>query len=126
MFRAPGEALSASASKDEVERRPLAHGALRPSSSAMPVDDPAYRGQPDASAWEFALAVQALEGTEKLVPVDHVEADPIVAHEGARLAIHQLAPDLDRRGPLLARELPCVVDQVADQDAHQASVARHG
>src|ERR1700687_1336455 len=66
--------------EDEVEGGSLAYRPFGPGPSAMPVDDPADSGQADACARELALAVEPLEGSEELVSVDHVEADPVVAH----------------------------------------------
>ena len=46
--------------------------------ATVPVHDAAHRGQADARAFEFARAMQALEGLEQLVGVVHVEAGAIV------------------------------------------------
>ena len=45
----------------------------------------------------IALAVQALEGAEQPVGVDHVKARAIVPDEDARLAVHDLSADRDPR-----------------------------
>src|SRR5438445_13742994 len=116
--RTPGSAL-----KDEVEGGSLADRALGPDAPAVAVDDAAGRGQADAGAWELVPAVQALEGAEEPVGIDHVETDPVVLDEDARLAVDHLAADRDLRRAPQAAELPGVVDQVGEQDPNQPLVA---
>src|SRR6185436_15302096 len=99
---------SSSAAQGEVERRASALGALGPDAAAVAVDDPLHGGQADAGALELGGGVQALEGGEQLLGVDHVEAGPVVADEEHPLALVALAllPHLAAGGRLLAGELP--------------------
>src|SRR5437899_4888785 len=108
--------------EDEVEGCPLSDSALGPGPAAMAVDDAAHGGQADAHARKLALAVQALEGAEQLVGIDHVEAHPVVPDEHPRVSIHHLDADLDPRRGLLGRELERVADEVGQEDARQARI----
>src|SRR5947199_9461558 len=92
----------------------------------MAVDNPPRCGQADPGPWKITLAVEALESPEEPVGIDHVATDPVVLDEDARFAIHHLATHGDDRRLLGARELPGVVDEVGEQDAHKAPVARRG
>src|SRR5207245_2875030 len=65
----------------EIDRRAFAHRPFGPDPAAVPVDDALRHREPDTLARKLALAVEALEGAEELVRVDHVEADAVVANE---------------------------------------------
>src|SRR6267154_148421 len=112
--------------EDEVEGGSSAYRAFGPDAAAVAVDDPSGGGQPDAGPLEVALAVQPLKGPEQPVYIDHVEANPVVAHVNAGLAIDDLGPDLDPRILLGSGELPGVVEQVRQQDPDQALVSGTG
>src|SRR6266550_5284264 len=112
--------------EDEVEGGSLAYRAFGPDATAVAVDDPAGGGQPNAGPLEVALAVQPLKSPEQPVCIDHVEANSVVAHVNARLAIDGLGANLDPRFLLRPGELPGVVEQVREQDPGQTLVSRSG
>ena len=90
----------------------------------MTVDDSLCHSESDALARKLALAVQALEGAEELVRIDHVEADAVVANEEPVLTCDPLGADGYHRLRLVARELPRIADEVGQQDAHEPGIAR--
>ena len=55
--------------------------ALGPHAAAVALGDPPHVGEADADALEILDPVQALEDSEELGRVGHVEADAVVAHE---------------------------------------------
>ena len=57
---------------------------FRPYSTAVAVDNSLDRGQPNPSAFERFLRVQALKHTEELVLVLHVKTDSVIfnKHDG--------------------------------------------
>ena len=61
----------------------------------MTGDDAAYIGQADAGAFKLGRGMQALEDTEKLVGIFHVEARSVVAdEENPRFLVTVHHPDL--------------------------------
>lgn len=74
----------------------------------MPRQDPLRGHEADASSRELGVAVHALERTEELTGMLHVEADAVVPHVEATFAVRSFAADFDdgvrcRRGVLVAR-----------------------
>src|SRR2546426_6278608 len=65
-------------SQGEVEGCSPIDGSLGPDPAAVPGDDAPHRRETDAGALEFGRGVQALEHTEQLVRILHVEAGTVV------------------------------------------------
>jgi hypothetical protein len=72
-------ALTRSA-EGEIESRASIHFGLRPNGTPVSIDDPAYRGEPDARAVELAARMNTLKRSEELASVLHVEARTVVAN----------------------------------------------
>src|SRR6202022_1745003 len=108
----------------EIKRRSPAPGPLGPDPAPVAIDDPPRSCQPNPGPWKLTLAVQPLEGAEETVGGDHVEADPVVHDEDACLNIDYLRADHHLWRRLRAAELPSVVEQVGEQDAHEPFVPR--
>ena len=53
---------------------------LSPNSASVFLNDARYRGQADPGAFEIFGAMQALENSEQLILVFHVESDAVVAN----------------------------------------------
>src|SRR5712692_4614059 len=105
----------------EIERRSLVDRALGPDAPIVPGDDALDGREADAGSFEVRVGVKALEGSEELVRVCHVEASAVV-------------PDIERGlGPVrttdlhvgirpLAGELPRVTHQVLEDDGQELGI----
>src|ERR1700722_14351698 len=103
---------AAGAGQGELDGRAASDLAFGPDATAVARDDPLHGGQADAGAGKLGLVVKALEGSEELLGVSHVEAGTVVAHVvHGRVARPIDAEDHARRG-LSAGELPGVAQQV--------------
>lgn len=109
--------------KREVERGAFSHCGFRPDRPAVRGNNPLHDTQADLFAFELRRSVQALERTEQLCRILHVEAGAIVAHEIGRLAVAFGAADLDPCAPGAGREFPGVPEQVFQRDFYQAGIA---
>ena len=63
------------------------HRALRPYAAAVPVNDALDVRQPDAGAFKFLVAVQALKHAEEFVCITRVETGAVVANEDHGVSI---------------------------------------
>jgi hypothetical protein len=106
----------------EGEARPVADAAVGPDSATLAAHDASDDGQADARAGKLG-AVQALEDSEELPGVGHVEAHAVVAHvvngfPGGGLGLHA------HRGVRPVRaELHGVTDQVLPDLPDQLGIA---
>ena len=98
------------AANGEEERGPLINFALRPDTPAMARDNSSDDRQPNTGAGELC-SMQALEGSEQLVGISHVEADAIVADEVDSHAVADFCADRDD-GPV---PRPGIFDGIAEQ-----------
>ena len=90
--------------------------------ATVPLSDALRDRQPEAVAAALIRPVQALERLEQLVRIAGVEADAGVTHGQPQCVAIALATDLDAGDIALARELPGVTHQVAQQLLQQALV----
>src|SRR5262249_53983716 len=111
---------------DEEEGRAEPRRALGPDSAAVPIDDALDDGEPDTAALELARRVQPLKRREELVRILHVEAGAVVAHEADAAPFRRRRTELDFRTGHLRGELPCVAEEVLEQNAQQPRVALAG
>src|ERR1700733_10014801 len=110
MLTSVGIQVAVVAANGEEERGPLINFALRPDTAAMARDDSSDDGEANAGAGELG-SMQALEGSEQLVGISHVETDAIVADEIDRHAVADLCADPDD-GPI---PRPGIFDGIAEQ-----------
>src|SRR6476620_6578916 len=97
----------------EREHRALARHATGEQRAAMAFDYALGRRQADALARELRIVVQALERAEQLVRVRWIEAHAVVADvERKAVGLHA---ELDAPVGFLARELPCIAEQVLQE-----------
>src|SRR3569623_631331 len=99
---------------------------LGPDPAAVSRDDAPHVGQPDAVAGEFGSAVQALEHTEKLAGVFHIEPGAVVGHrEDIFTVALTLYLDRELRHLAPAGVLDRIADQVLPHGAQHVLVADH-
>ena len=101
----------------EVERRAFVNLRFGADVASMPMDDALDRRQPDACAFEFTDAMEALERSEQFIDIGHIEPRAIVTDEKAALAVFRLFSKGDRSLFTLRGELPGISDQVAKHDS---------
>src|SRR3989442_9109061 len=75
-------------SQGEVEGGSPIDCSLGPDPAAVPGDDAPHRRETDAGALEFGRGVQALEHTEHLVRILHIEARTVVPDHERPLSVH--------------------------------------
>src|SRR6185437_14812662 len=92
--------------KREAECRSFAHDAFSADAPAVAIDDSLYRCQPDPSAGELLVRMQALESAKQLVRIGHVEAGPVIADKKLSRAILANRAELDPRAVAFGGEFP--------------------
>jgi len=98
--------------------------AVGPDVAVMSANDAGDRGEADPRAFEVFVAMEAVEGVEELVGVEHVEACAVVADEpGAGVACGGIPADIDDRALDPRAELDRVTDEVFQRDAEEFWVA---
>src|SRR6266851_4928171 len=110
-------------SQGEVERCPLVHGAFRPDSAAVPIDDAPDGGEADARTLEVGGGMQPLEHAEQLVRVFHVEASAVVPDHEGPAPVCVGGSELDSWSRLLRGVLPAVAEQIVEGHAQEPGVA---
>src|SRR6185312_16496556 len=108
-----------------MEARSAIGRGLRPYAAAVAADDPMRGRQSEAQAFELALRMQALKGTEELAGVAHVEANAVVAHEIDE-RVTGLHTELDEGWLAATRELPGVMQQRLERRGHQRRIGLGG
>jgi hypothetical protein len=89
----------------------------------MAMDDPPDGRQPNASALELRLRVQALEGAKEPVGVGHVEASAIVSHGIGTFSARDLqGAKFDAGVWTPAGELPRVFEEVLQHRAKRPRI----
>jgi hypothetical protein len=106
----------------EVDRRAATYHTFGPYPATVAMDDPLNRREPYPGSCEVAVAVETLERAEELRRKLHVETGAVIADKVDR-QFPTLGPaHLDSRDPARG-ELPCVAEQVIEDDAEQPRVA---
>ena len=95
----------------------LAGHAERADSAAVPFDDAAHIGQPDAGSLEVLHPVQALEHAEQLVRIVHAEAHAIVGDMEAADKVQLVLPETGICETDLVEGVPCCGSSTAAQPA---------
>src|SRR5687768_15776988 len=108
----------------EVEGRALSQARLGPDAPAMALDEAADDREAHTRPFVLVGMVQALEDTEELVGVAHVEAGAVVLDEECGLPVRAgTRADLDPPGVAFARELHRVAEEVHQHLLHEDRVA---
>src|SRR6185436_13505517 len=107
----------------EKERGALLHRPLGPGAAAVALDRAPHDGEADARSREFGFAVQAPERREQVFRIGALESGAVVAHEIRGLAALVHDADFDARAGVARSELPCVGEQVAQDQREQRAVA---
>src|SRR5207249_5349658 len=104
-----------------MERSAFARLAFGPDPATVLVDDALHGGQAQAVPGKLVCAMQAMEHAEEFVPVAHVEADAVVAHEIDNAFLGLTRADDDEGGLASRAELERVVQQVGPDLAQKHS-----
>src|SRR5690606_28227121 len=103
------------------------HRPLPPHAAAMAGDHPAHGRKTNPRALELLRAMQALEHTEKLVRIAHVESGAIVADEHYHPPVLLTGnANLNLRGIAPPRVLHGIADEIAEHLPQHRGVADHG
>ena len=96
---------------------------FRPNSSAMFLNNALHGGQADSGAFKLFGGVQALENSEELVGIFHIEANTVVANQNGGFVFTFDLKYFDHSGFALARELDGIGKQVHENLFQQIRIA---
>ena len=88
----------------------------------MPVNDAPHIGEPDTGALKLGLRMQALEHTEQLIRILHVEPHAVVANAAHGLAVTAGAGDIDRGHRAWMSVFHGVPEQIHEHQAQHAGI----
>ena len=91
---------------------PFSHRPFGPDSAAVAMDNPLHRSQADTSTGELRGFVEALEGAEKFIGIDHIEAGTVVPYEVGFLTVVLVHAELDFSPRVFTGKFPGITQQV--------------
>jgi len=98
--------------------------AVGPDVAVVAADDAGDGGEADAGAFEVFIAVEAIEGVEELIGVEHVETSAVIADEpGAVAAGGGVPADIDDGALDAGAELDGVAEEVFKGDTEEFGIA---